>query len=169
MSFPHVMNGSSFISVSFLFFLLNETWGKWLARELAGDRAHTTQPYANIPTRHTPHFHCAFEDEMTKRAGAPWCQTVEDFIWCGTPHGLYSRQFCRPDDVCIRDIDQSECALLRFGCVAFYCKMFFFGYIILYYIILSRNIVKYILRTVVCLPFNFALLRFVYAAFYFAV
>ncbi len=122
---------SLFRSLFLIFFI--ETWGKWLARELAGDRAHTTQPYANIPTRHTPHFHCAFEDEMTKCIGAQWCQTVEDFIRCGTPQGIYSREFSRPDDVCLRDIDPFECALLRFVCAAFYGKMFFF-YIILYYI-----------------------------------
>ncbi len=116
----------------FSFFLI-ETWGKWLARELAGDRPHTMQPYANIPTRHTPHFHCAFEDEMTKCIGAQWCQTVEDFIRCGTPQEIYSREFSRPDDVCLRDLDPFKCDLSRFGCAAFYDKMFSFCYIILYY------------------------------------
>ncbi len=130
MSFSHVVNGSTFISSLFFFFI--EPWGKRLARELAGDRPHTMQPYANIPTRHSPHFHCAFEDEMTKCIGAQWGQTVADFIRCGTPQGIYSREFSRPDDVCLRDINPFKCALLRFGCAAFYDKMFSFCYIILY-------------------------------------
>lgn len=110
MSFYHVMNGSIFVSSIFYLFFI-ETWWRWLARELAGDRAHTMQPYANIPTRHPPHFHFAFEDEMTKWIGSQWCETVEDFIRCGTPQGIYSREFSRPED-----IDPFECALLRFGC-----------------------------------------------------
>lgn len=100
----------------FSFFSLIETWGKWLACELAGDWAHTTQPYANIPTGHTPHFHCAFEDEMTKWAGAQWSNSGGLYLMWQTTQGHYSRELSQPHDVCIRNINPFECARLKFAC-----------------------------------------------------
>lgn len=85
---------------------------------------------------------------MTKCIGAQWCQTVEDFIRCGTPQGIYSREFSRPDDVCLRDIDPFECALLRLVCVAFYGNFFSF---ILYYIIFNIYFIVILHKTYISL------------------